>query len=47
MVWYSLGVSHVLRLEDWPVMPMHRTGFKLIPWGFFDRNLTINLAESA
>ncbi len=47
VVWYSLGVSHVPRPEDWPVMPVHRTGFKLIPWGFFDRNPTINLAEPA
>ncbi|MFS8897204.1 primary-amine oxidase [Synechococcus sp. R3-13] len=47
VVWYSLGVSHVPRPEDWPVMPVHRTGFRLVPWGFFDRNPTINLAEPA
>ncbi|MGY2725943.1 hypothetical protein ACVWY9_002036 [Thermostichus sp. OS-CIW-31] len=28
-------------------MPVHRTGFRLVPWGFFDRNPTINLAEPA
>ncbi|NJL98006.1 MAG: hypothetical protein HC924_03865 [Synechococcaceae cyanobacterium SM2_3_2] len=45
VVWYSLGVTHVPRPEDWPVMPVHRTGFKLMPWGFFDRNPTIDLED--
>lgn len=45
VLWYSLGVSHVPRPEDWPVMPVHRVSFKLIPWGFFSRNPAINLPE--
>ncbi|MEO1521952.1 MAG: primary-amine oxidase [Cyanobacteria bacterium J06633_2] len=45
VVWYTLGVSHVTRVEDWPVMPVHREGFKLIPRGFFDRNPAINLPD--
>lgn len=45
VVWYTLGVSHVTRVEDWPVMPVHRASFKLIPRGFFDRNPAINLPE--
>ncbi len=45
VVWYTLGVSHVTRPEDWPVMPVHRAGFKLIPRGFFSRNPAINLPE--
>lgn len=45
VVWYTLGVTHVPRPEDWPVMPVHRTGFKLMPWGFFDRNPTIDLED--
>ncbi|MCY3733691.1 MAG: hypothetical protein OXG42_05375, partial [Chloroflexi bacterium] len=29
---------HLVRPEDWPVMPVQRAGFSLKPWGFFDRN---------
>ncbi len=38
VVWYSLGVTHVPRPEEWPVMPVHRANFKLVPAGFFARN---------
>jgi primary-amine oxidase len=38
VLWYSMGVTHIPRPEDWPVMPVHKTGFKLIPNGFFARN---------
>ncbi len=38
VLWYSLGVTHIPRPEDWPMMPRHRTGFKLLPSGFFERN---------
>lgn len=38
VVWYTLGVTHVPRPEEWPVMPVHRVGFKLVPAGFFERN---------
>ena len=38
VLWYSMGLTHIPRPEDWPVMPVHKTGFKLSPNGFFDRN---------
>jgi primary-amine oxidase len=38
VVWYTLGVTHIPRPEEWPVMPAHRAGFKLVPAGFFARN---------
>jgi primary-amine oxidase len=38
VVWYSLGVTHVPRPEEWPLMPVHRAGFTLIPAGFFAGN---------
>jgi primary-amine oxidase len=38
VLWYTLGVTHNPRPEDWPVMPVHAAGFRLVPWGFFDRN---------
>ena len=42
VLWYSLGITHIPRPEDWPIMPAHRTGFTLLPVGFFDRNPVLN-----
>jgi primary-amine oxidase len=38
VVWYTFGAHHVVRPEDWPVMPVATIGFMLKPVGFFDRN---------
>ena len=38
VLWYTLGVTHVPRPEEWPVMNVYRAGFLLMPCGFFDRN---------
>ncbi|WP_338604300.1 primary-amine oxidase [Sulfolobus tengchongensis] len=43
VVWYTLGVPHVVRVEDWPVMPVEMAGFWLKPDGFFNRNPSIDL----
>jgi primary-amine oxidase len=43
VVWYTVGVDHVPRLEDWPVMPTHQAGFSLRPKGFFARNPSLNV----
>ncbi|WP_427136149.1 primary-amine oxidase [Pseudarthrobacter sp. S9] len=43
VVWYTFGMHHVVRLEDWPVMPRQNIGFMLEPHGFFDQNPTLNL----
>lgn len=45
VLWYTMGVTHIPRSEDWPVMPVHRVGFKIVPRGFFSRNPAINLPE--
>ncbi|MEH2192144.1 MAG: primary-amine oxidase [Nostoc sp.] len=45
VLWYTMGVTHIPRSEDWPVMPVHRVGFQLVPRGFFSRNPAINLPE--
>ena len=37
VLWYVFGTNHIPRPEDWPVMPVERTGFHLKPVGFFDR----------
>jgi primary-amine oxidase len=38
VVWYTLGVTHVPRPEEWSLMPVHRAGFRLVPAGFFAHN---------
>ena len=43
VVWYSFGVTHFVRPEDWPVMPVEYTGFMLMPFGFFDRNPALDV----
>ncbi|BAB75130.1 primary-amine oxidase [Anabaena sp. FACHB-709] len=45
VLWYTMGITHVPKPEDWPVMPVHKLGFKLSPRGFFSRNPAINLPE--
>lgn len=46
VVWYTMIHHHVPRPEDWPVMPVARIGFELKPWGFFDRNPTLDVPPS-
>ena len=43
VLWYTMGITHNPRPEDWPVMPVHEAGFKLVPWGFFPRNPALDL----
>lgn len=45
VLWYSMGVTHIPRPEDWPVMPVHKAGFKLIPNGFFGRNPAMDVPK--
>jgi primary-amine oxidase len=46
VVWYTLGVTHIPRAEDWPVMPVHPTGFRLVPAGFFSQNPAMDAPAS-
>ena len=43
VLWYTFGVTHFVRPEDWPVMPVEYTGFLLAPMGFFDRNPALDV----
>lgn len=38
VLWYNMGITHIVRPEDWPVMNIHTMGFSLKPFGFFDSN---------
>jgi primary-amine oxidase len=46
VLWYTFGVTHFVRPEDWPVMPVEYTGFVLSPFGFFDRNPALDVAPT-
>jgi primary-amine oxidase len=43
VVWYTFGAHHVVRPEDWPVMPVACIGFMLKPVGFFDGNPALDV----
>jgi len=43
VVWYTFGITHIPRPEDYPVMPVVHGGFKLMPTGFFTRNPALDV----
>mmetsp|Transcript_39335 Transcript_39335/g.87541 ORF Transcript_39335/g.87541 Transcript_39335/m.87541 type:complete len:691 (-) Transcript_39335:902-2974(-) len=43
VVWFSFGVTHAPRVEDFPVMPVEVLGFMLKPDGFFSGNPAVDL----
>jgi len=46
VLWYTLGVTHIPRTEDWPIMPVHPTGFRIVPAGFFSQNPGLDVAAT-
>jgi primary-amine oxidase len=46
VLWYTMGITHIPRPEEWPVMPVHKAGFKLVPVGFFARNPALDVPKS-
>jgi primary-amine oxidase len=47
VVWHTFTAHHVVRPEDWPVMPVTTAGFQLRPFGFFDANPALDLPRPA
>ena len=45
--WYTFGVTHFVRPEDWPVTPVEYCGFLLTPFGFFDRNPALDVPPTS
>jgi primary-amine oxidase len=43
VLWYTMGITHIPRPEEWPIMPVAHLGFKLIPAGFFERNPALDV----
>ncbi|MGC5247788.1 primary-amine oxidase [Gordonia sp. DT219] len=46
VLWYVFGIHHITRPEDWPVMPSDVVSFWLKPFGFFDRNPSLDVEGS-
>ncbi len=43
VLWYVFGIHHITRPEEWPVMPVDTVSFWLKPFGFFDRNPSLDV----
>jgi primary-amine oxidase len=43
VLWHTFGSTHVVRPEDFPVMPVEVTGFTLRPHGFFSENPALDI----
>ncbi|SIR88866.1 primary-amine oxidase [Haladaptatus litoreus] len=43
VLWYTLGVNHVTRPEDWPVLSAQVYSFKLQPVNFFEKSPAIDV----
>ena len=46
VVWYTMGITHIPRPEEWPIMTVHRASFKIMSRGFFDQNPVLNVSDS-
>jgi primary-amine oxidase len=45
VVWYTVGITHIPRPEEWPVMPATHLGFRIIPGGFFSANPALDVSK--
>jgi primary-amine oxidase len=45
VLWHTIGMHHVVRGEDWPVMPVMWHSFELRPFDFFDGNPALDLPK--
>ena len=43
VIWHCFGISHAVRVEDFPVMPVEHIGFKLKAANFFDGNPGVDI----
>ncbi len=46
VLWYVMGLSHIPRAEEFPIMNVHNVSFSLLPAGFFDENPALDVAPA-
>jgi primary-amine oxidase len=46
VLWYVFGIHHITRPEEWPIMPVDTVSFWIKPFGFFDRNPSLDVPPS-
>jgi primary-amine oxidase len=47
VIWWTFGITHIVRLEDFPVMPVGPLhAFRLQPHGFFNENPVLDVPPS-
>ncbi len=47
VLWYTMGVTHIPRPEEWPIMSVHKAEFKLVPTGFFSKSPAMDVPSTA
>jgi len=45
VLWYTVGMHHMVRAEDWPVMPVLWHSFELRPFDYFNGNPAMDLPK--
>jgi len=45
-LWHTFGLTHVVRPEDYPVMPTEYARCTFVPFGFFDRNPALDVPSN-
>jgi primary-amine oxidase len=47
VLWLNVGLTHITRAEDWPLMSVEWFGsFELKPFMFFDRNPGLDISDA-
>jgi len=46
VLWYNIGATHVVRLEDWPIMPVANASVTFAPSGFFNYSPTVQTTNA-
>jgi primary-amine oxidase len=46
VLWYTLGITHVARPEEFPVMPTAHANLRLVPKSFFRRNPALEVPDT-
>ncbi|KAI8989332.1 copper amine oxidase [Pilobolus umbonatus] len=43
VIWFTFGITHIPRVEDFPIMPVEMCGFQMKPFNFFIANPALDV----